>query len=89
MLGNLAEWVADDFHPDDTGAPASSDPWRGTTRPDHRLSRGGGWLNLRSECRCARRVLQTGDFLSFTDVGLRVALDWKPRRLAEFIDEGS
>jgi formylglycine-generating enzyme required for sulfatase activity len=41
MVGNVREWVADDYHPDYNGAPADGSAW--VTDADERVLRGASW----------------------------------------------
>jgi formylglycine-generating enzyme required for sulfatase activity len=45
MLGNVWEWVEDDWHDDYVGAPADGSAWIDTPRGDYRVARGGHWFS--------------------------------------------
>jgi len=57
MLGNVWEWVEDDWHEDYNGAPGDGRPWTGDpgNRGAERVVRGGGWSycarGVRAACR--------------------------------------
>jgi len=73
-LGNVAEWVEDDYFISYSNAPAD-----GTARmkdPRHwvRVQRGGGWASVPSRTRSAARFGDHRDFSSYV-TGLRLARD--------------
>jgi formylglycine-generating enzyme required for sulfatase activity len=43
MIGNVWEWVEDDYHSSYTGAPSDGKAWVDTTRTSGRVLRGGSW----------------------------------------------
>jgi formylglycine-generating enzyme required for sulfatase activity len=43
MPGNVCEWMADTWHPDYQGAPATGGPWITEEAGDRRVLRGGAW----------------------------------------------
>jgi formylglycine-generating enzyme required for sulfatase activity len=55
VLGNVWEWVEDDWHRSYAGAPTDGSPWVDKPRGDARSVRGGSFLNdprgLRAACR--------------------------------------
>jgi len=64
MLGNVWEWVEDDWHGDYNGAPGDGRPWTGDPgdRGAERVVRGGGWrLSARHVRAASRYRLQPDD----------------------------
>jgi len=57
MLGNVWEWVEDDWHEDYVDAPRDGSAWIGDPRADRRVVRGGSWFVPRIYARCAFRGL--------------------------------
>jgi formylglycine-generating enzyme required for sulfatase activity len=57
MIGNVAEWVEDDFHWGYIGAPSDNSAWIDTPRSDQgRVVRGGAWYDpMQVNYRCASR----------------------------------
>jgi formylglycine-generating enzyme required for sulfatase activity len=56
MIGNVLQWVEDDWHSDYTGAPADGSAWVDSPRGSRRVLRGSTWTDentptLRSSCR--------------------------------------
>jgi formylglycine-generating enzyme required for sulfatase activity len=55
MLGNVWEWVEDDWHGSYAGAPADGRAWAEPTQGSSRVVRGGSWYNdarfVRAACR--------------------------------------
>jgi formylglycine-generating enzyme required for sulfatase activity len=73
MLGNVLEWVEDNWHNDYVGAPADGSAWINNPRSSDRMFRGGSWLHYGGDCRSAYR----GSTLSkarLRDLGFRVVL---------------
>ena len=73
MAGNVYEWVADDWHGNDDGAPANGSAW--VDKPERsvfRVFRGGGWSAPARRCRSAFRYgRQPGS--RYDGVGFRLA----------------
>ena len=71
MSGNVWEWTEDCWHPDYTGAPATSAAWLEADEGEctRRVNRGGGWGNhprtIRTSTRDADSVDSVGDALGF------------------------
>ncbi|MDT4331338.1 formylglycine-generating enzyme family protein [Methylomonas sp. MS20] len=55
MLGNVWEWVQDDWHPNYHSAPADGGARMAGETGAARVVRGGSWYNLAWYCRCACR----------------------------------
>ena len=55
--GNVWEWCADHWHPNDEGAPADGRPWLDANEKasESRLLRGGSWDDYPGNCRSANR----------------------------------
>lgn len=74
LTGNVWEWTQDCWHPDYTGAPATSAPWIVNGDCDKRVNRGGGWGNhprsMRSAARDADQLL-----VHSNGMGFRIARD--------------
>ncbi len=51
--GNVAEWVADEYHSNYQKAPTDGSEWTGGV--DRRVFRGGSWENAEPNCRSANR----------------------------------
>ncbi len=51
--GNVAEWVADEYHSNYQKAPTDGSEWTGGV--DRRVIRGGSWENAESNCRSSDR----------------------------------
>ncbi|MBI5526599.1 MAG: formylglycine-generating enzyme family protein [Deltaproteobacteria bacterium] len=45
LIGNVWQWVADDWHADYTGAPTDGTAWVENPRGSYRVMRGGSWSN--------------------------------------------
>ncbi|MGI9333920.1 MAG: SUMF1/EgtB/PvdO family nonheme iron enzyme [Gammaproteobacteria bacterium] len=71
--GNVAEWVADCYHPSYEGAPTDGSVW-GEPGCNGRVARGGAWMNTSATIRSTKRIVFDGS-LSVQGVGLRVARD--------------
>lgn len=77
--GNAAEWVADSYHTDYSGAPTDGSPWwdsddsRGLNLKKERVMRGGA-AGMREYCRSAAREKWPRE-LSASGFGMRIALD--------------
>src|SRR5262245_1357411 len=82
MHGNVEEWCEDDWHSSYEGiltgfemAPTNGSAWVGKTgRDNSRVTRGGHWNSLPSECRSAKRGRMSAE-LSMYNVGFRLAKD--------------
>ncbi|MBI2361813.1 MAG: SUMF1/EgtB/PvdO family nonheme iron enzyme [Elusimicrobia bacterium] len=73
MIGNLEEWVADDWHGSYEGAPADGRAWVGSPGSSH-IARGGSWMYSGASLSSAARALYNGgEHKCF--LGLRVARD--------------
>ncbi|MEM8639841.1 MAG: SUMF1/EgtB/PvdO family nonheme iron enzyme [Cyanobacteria bacterium P01_G01_bin.54] len=70
MHGNVWEWCADHLHENYEGAPIDGRAWI-KEDGNHRMLRGGSWVNGPGDCRSARRFFVTPDSRS-NDVGFRV-----------------
>jgi formylglycine-generating enzyme required for sulfatase activity len=73
MLGNVLEWVDDDYHNDYTGAPMDGRAWVENPRTGGRVLRGGSWDHSARICRSAFRSDDRHE-LRDSDVGFRVVL---------------
>ena len=73
MIGNVSEWVEDDWHPNYLGAPADSRAWIDQPRSPYRVYRGGSWIGDLHDCRITTRNMGTPQD-RFYRLGFRVAL---------------
>lgn len=72
MLGNVWEWVEDDWHDDYLEAPGDGRPWVHFPRKKRRVVRGGAWGVVGSrDRRCASRSWHVHE-LRLPGVGFRV-----------------
>jgi formylglycine-generating enzyme required for sulfatase activity len=56
MVGNISEWVEDDWHDNYTGAPVNGSAWIDSPRATNRVLRGGSWESVvQSQLRCSFR----------------------------------
>lgn len=57
MHGNVAEWTADYWNDDYSGAPDDGSTWEEASEDDlnNRVIRGGGWDSIGNDCRSAAR----------------------------------
>lgn len=55
MLGNVWEWVEDDWHDTCDGAPTDGEAWIEEPRGPYRVIRGGSWGNDAQNCQSAFR----------------------------------
>lgn len=55
ILGNVWEWVEDDYHRSYDGAPDDGSAWIDNPRTSDRVIRGGGWGSEARACRSAAR----------------------------------
>jgi formylglycine-generating enzyme required for sulfatase activity len=55
ILGNVWEWVEDDYHRSYDGAPDDGSAWIDNPRASDRVMRGGGWGSEARVCRSAAR----------------------------------
>ncbi|WP_427500709.1 formylglycine-generating enzyme family protein [Methylomonas sp. MED-D] len=62
MLGNVWEWVQDDWHPNYNGAPVDGCAWVSGEAGAARVVRGGSWNSVASFCRCACRSSDQPDY---------------------------
>jgi formylglycine-generating enzyme required for sulfatase activity len=56
MAGNAWEWVADDYHSNDPGAPSDGSAWVDSPRGAQRVQRGGSLFNVAEDLRAATRL---------------------------------
>jgi formylglycine-generating enzyme len=62
MVGNVSEWVADDWHDSFTAAPTDGSAWLESPRSDNRVIKGGSWgHSLLSMLRCSTRYYATSN----------------------------
>jgi formylglycine-generating enzyme required for sulfatase activity len=73
MLGNVCEWVEDDWHIDYAGAPADGSAWVDNPRGGGRVLRGGSWRLDAWRSRSAYRVRLDPE-LRLDLIGFRVVL---------------
>jgi formylglycine-generating enzyme required for sulfatase activity len=71
MIGNVAEWVHDTYHPSYEGAPQSARPWV-QAGPKRRVARGCSWRSRRDRCRATSRDSAAAAHADGT-LGFRVA----------------
>ncbi|MEQ9358029.1 SAV_2336 N-terminal domain-related protein [Coleofasciculus chthonoplastes] len=57
MHGNVWEWCLDHWHGSYEGAPNDGSAWLTDDESVRRVRRGGSWLNVPRNCRCASRHL--------------------------------
>ena len=75
MHGNVSEWCEDDWHKRYEGAPNNGHAWIDKPRGETRVTRGGGWRQLRPEyCRSTFRSAGNPHGRS-AYIGLRVLLE--------------
>jgi formylglycine-generating enzyme required for sulfatase activity len=55
VLGNVWEWVEDDWHGNYRGAPGGGRPWGDSPRGEERVVRGGSFVSEARDLRCAVR----------------------------------
>jgi formylglycine-generating enzyme required for sulfatase activity len=72
MHGNVNEWCQDWLHENYNGAPADGSA-RETPAGQHRVLRGGAWINPPVNCRAAYRNSVTPDNRSYGNYGIRLA----------------
>ncbi len=61
IIGNVWEWMEDDYHPDYKGAPSDGSAWVDSPRALRRVIRGGSFNYSSDNCRSAYRgVWETG-----------------------------
>ena len=72
MLGNVYEWVEDDFHYGYAARPMDSAAWTDSPRAPYRVMRGGAYDQYIVNCRSAARTSYAPDNW-FATVGFRVA----------------
>jgi formylglycine-generating enzyme required for sulfatase activity len=68
MLGNIWEWVEDQYHSTYEGRPINNDAWVDKSRGYSRVFRGGGWNNDAFNCRSA--VRGEGSPIRYADISL-------------------
>ena len=71
MHGNVWEWCQDYWHGNYDGAPMDGSAWIKDSYGEHRILRGGSWIDYPRYCRSASRLSITPDFLD-NDFGFRV-----------------
>ncbi|MBI5528088.1 MAG: formylglycine-generating enzyme family protein [Deltaproteobacteria bacterium] len=75
MVGNVWEWVEDDWHDTYTSAPSDGSAWVDAPRGSSRVLRGGGWRNYGSRgLRASVRVNYNPTFRYFY-IGFRCSRD--------------
>jgi formylglycine-generating enzyme required for sulfatase activity len=74
MHGNVAEWCADPWHPNYSGAPLDGAPWEAGGDRFLRVYRGGSWRSFAVDLRSAERKGLTST-LRYNILGFRVAMD--------------
>jgi len=74
LLGNVAEWVADTYHPDLTQLPADGGPHIDNPRHASRVIKGGSWLESARTVRPSVRDHFHADHRSYR-VGFRVVVE--------------
>lgn len=68
LIGNVSEWVLDQWHPSYVGAPQDGSVWADRMPADHHVIRGGSWddaNDLQAYRRHRRRPNQQIDFIGF------------------------
>ncbi|MCB1512060.1 MAG: SUMF1/EgtB/PvdO family nonheme iron enzyme [Hyphomicrobiaceae bacterium] len=73
MHGNAAEWVADCWYPNYSGAPIDGTARKGSSDCRMRVLRGGSWADIHTWLESHSRVAKPPNWRS-NDVGFRVAL---------------
>lgn len=73
MHGNVWEWCEDTWHDNYVGAPCDGSSWIDNNFGKWRVMRGGSWISLPGNCRCATR-----DYISYY-AGFRVCRLLRPR----------
>ena len=73
VLGNVWEWVEDDWHDSYRGAPEDGSPWLDEPRGDLRVVRGGAFFDSEKDVRAAYRFRVNPLNRDF-DVGFRVVV---------------
>jgi formylglycine-generating enzyme required for sulfatase activity len=71
MLGNVSEWVEDNWHPNYQGAPSDGSVWTGGNQ-SLRVVRGGDWYSISHGLRSAARSTERPG-ARYGGVGFRVA----------------
>jgi formylglycine-generating enzyme required for sulfatase activity len=89
MLGNVWEWVQDEWHQSYDGAPSDGGVWEGGRAGAGRVIRGGSWVNVARRLRAACR--DRGDpEVRFGYPGFRCAraqaVEWSKQGTAERAD---
>jgi len=77
MLGNVWEWVEDDYHATLTGAPADGSAWLDSPRAAFRVLRGGAFNSADRFTRLARRSYNSPSSRTIS-LGFRLARDAEP-----------
>ena len=73
MVGNVWEWVEDDYHDSHTGAPADGSEWVDNPRGAYRVLRGGSWLDYYTGFLRASYRNYSSPMVESYDQGLRCA----------------
>lgn len=75
MHGNVAEWTADFWNNDYSGAPDDGSAWEKTNEDNRlfRVIRGGGWDSIGNDCRSAARRKQPF-MIASTKIGFRIVV---------------
>jgi formylglycine-generating enzyme required for sulfatase activity len=71
MIGNVCEWVEDDWHVNYDGAPSGGQAWIENPRGIERVARGGSWYGIARLCNSAIRFRDDHMGMN-TFVGFRV-----------------
>jgi hypothetical protein len=72
MLGNVWEWVEDDWHENYNGAPIDGHAWIDEARGSNRVVRGNSWIGDAQYCLSAIRSINSPDFRNF-NLGFRLS----------------
>ena len=70
--GNVLEWCEDIWHNNYNGAPTDGCAWLQGGEPDHRVVRGGSWVDYPRNLRSASRKRLSSDLRGY-DLGFRLA----------------
>ncbi|MBW4434790.1 MAG: SUMF1/EgtB/PvdO family nonheme iron enzyme [Pelatocladus maniniholoensis HA4357-MV3] len=73
MCGNVWEWCLDKYHNNYEQAPTDGSAWLNESDNNSHLLRGGSWLLIPRNCRCANRNWYNPDYRN-DDVGFRLVV---------------